>query len=249
MPKPWGVTGLFAEYTGAHQPLDVDWSLERGVRTMPSTHRISGEPVAVDDVPMAAIESSMEVVESPAALDSRARQVVAPTVIAPPHRAAASDPPHRPADFATFWDFAVALNKSEPAALALAGNGATNDIPIDGAELRKLLGMMWFRTMLARLSPQWRERILNVLIETAAVPDHVLKLGRQPMHLHELTYEQAQEIAAKTMLPDWVLTDLDLVITVGRFWGPEAMKRLRFVEAPERHEPSMMETLLDRFRG
>jgi cell division GTPase FtsZ len=249
MPKPWGVTGLFAEYTGAHQPLDVDWSLERGVRTMPSTHRISGEPVAVDDVPMAAIESSMEVVESPAALDSRAHQVVAPTVIAPPHRAAASDPPHRPADFATFWDFAVALNKSEPAALALAGNGATNDIPIDGAELRKLLGMMWFRTMLARLSPQWRERILNVLIETAAVPDHVLKLGRQPMHLHELTYEQAQEIAAKTMLPDWVLTDLDLVITVGRFWGPEAMKRLRFVEAPERHEPSMMETLLDRFRG
>jgi hypothetical protein len=51
------------------------------------------------------------------------------------------------------------------------------------------------------------------------------------------------------MLPDWVRTDLDLVITVGRFWGPAAIKRLRFVEAPERHEPSMMETLLDRFRG
>jgi nitroreductase len=88
-----------------------------------------------------------------------------------------------------------------------------------------------------------------VLIDTAAVPDHMLKLGRQPLHLHELTYEQAQEIGAKTMLPDWVRTDLDLVITVGRFWGPEAIKRLRFVEAPERHEPSMMETLLDRFRG
>jgi hypothetical protein len=36
-PKPWGVTALFAEYTGAHHPLDVDWSLERGARTMAST--------------------------------------------------------------------------------------------------------------------------------------------------------------------------------------------------------------------
>ena len=33
-PRPWGVTALFAEYTGTHQPLEVDWSLERGVRTV-----------------------------------------------------------------------------------------------------------------------------------------------------------------------------------------------------------------------
>jgi hypothetical protein len=33
MPRPWGVTALFAEYTGAQQPLDIDWSLEAGVRT------------------------------------------------------------------------------------------------------------------------------------------------------------------------------------------------------------------------
>jgi hypothetical protein len=169
--------------------------------------------------------------------DEPERTVVAPT------------PAPRAVAFATFWEFAVALNRSDPAAMALAGNGAATDIPIDGAELRKLLSLMWFRTMLTRLSPQWRERILNVLVDTAAVPDHVLKLGRQPMHLHELTYEQAQEIAAKTLLPDWVLTDLDLVITVGKFWGADAMKRLRFVEAPQRYEPSMMETLLDRFRG
>jgi cell division GTPase FtsZ len=236
MPKPWGVTALFAEYTGTHQPLDIDWSLERGVRTMPGTHRAVGEPIAA----VAADEAPMAVTESPAALDPPAHQAVAPKVVESAPRAAA---------FATFWEFAVALNRSDPAALALAGNGAAADIPIDGVELRRLLGMMWFRTMLARLSPQWRERILNVLIDTAEVPDHMLKLGRQPMHLHELTYEQAQEIGAKTMLPDWVRIDLDLVITVGRFWGPEAMKRLRFVEAPERHEPSVMETLLDRFRG
>ena len=233
MPKPWGVTGLFAEYTGSHPPLDVDWSLEKGVRTTVSTHRTVGEPVAVEEEPVAVAELPSPLV---AHSDDSDRKVIEP---APP----------RAAVFASFWEFAVALNRSDPAALALAGNGAASDIPIDGSELRKLLGLMWFRTMLARLSPQWRERILNVLIDTASVPDHMLKLGRQPMHLHELTYEQAQEIAAKTMLPDWVLMDLDLVITVGRFWGAEAMKRLHFIEAPERHEPSMMETLLDRFRG
>ena len=29
---PWGVTALFAEYTGKHPPLDLDWTLERRVR-------------------------------------------------------------------------------------------------------------------------------------------------------------------------------------------------------------------------
>src|SRR5262245_24628687 len=28
MPQPWGVTALFAEYTGDHPPIDVNWSLE-----------------------------------------------------------------------------------------------------------------------------------------------------------------------------------------------------------------------------
>jgi|SoiMethySBSTD1v2_1073268.scaffolds.fasta_scaffold00263_40 cell division GTPase FtsZ len=266
MPKPWGVTGLFAEYTGAHQPLDVDWSLERGVRTTVTTHRAVDEPFTVEDAPIAAAESPVAAEEhreepQPTVVAAppppRAAAPPPPRPVAPsppraaapsPPRTAAPSPPHAAA-FATFWEFAVALNRSDPAAMALAGNGAAADIPIDGGELRKLLGLMWFRTMLARLSPQWRERILNVLVDTAAVPDHLLKLGRQPMHLHELTFEQAQEIAAKTLLPDWVLTDLDLVITVGRFWGADAMKRLRFVEAPQRYEPSMMETLLDRFRG
>ena len=35
IPKPWGVTALFAEYTGPQQPLEVDWSLERGVVDCP----------------------------------------------------------------------------------------------------------------------------------------------------------------------------------------------------------------------
>jgi hypothetical protein len=87
-----------------------------------------------------------------------------------------------------------------------------------------------------------------VLIETAAVPDHTLRVGRQTMRLQELTFEQLQEIGSKTMVPDTIRPDLDLLITVGRFWGADAVKRFRFVEAPERQEASMVASLLDRFR-
>jgi cell division GTPase FtsZ len=235
-PRPWGVTALFAEYTGAHRPLEVDWSLERGVRTIATLSRVeltaAPEPAAVADAAPAAVESTAPI--APAQTDS-----ATPPIIEAP----------RPRAFATFWDFAVALNRADPAALALAEDGATSDIPIDPVELRRLLGLMWFRSVLTRLSRDWRDRVLNVLIDTAAVPDHVVKLGRQPMHLHELSFEQLQEVSAKTMVPDSVRSELDLLITVGRFWGADAITRIRFVEAPERTEPSMMETLLERFRS
>jgi hypothetical protein len=151
--------------------------------------------------------------------------------------------------FTTFWEFAIAVNRSDPAALVLAGNGAASDIPIDGVELRKLLGMMWFRTVLGRLSEHWRQRVLDVLVESAELPDHALKVGRQTMHLRVMSYEQLQELGAKTMVPDWIRPDLDLLITVGRFWGPDTLKRFRFVDPPDRREPSMMSSLLDRYRG
>jgi hypothetical protein len=190
--------------------------------------------------------------ESPVPLDSRAYQTPARDVPAERHMAQPDErivEPSRALAFTTFWEFAVALNRSDSAAVALAGDGATSDIPIDGVELRRLFGMMWFRTVLDRLSRQWRERILGVLIESVPVPDHAVKLGRQPMRLRELSYEQLQEMGSRTMVPDWIRPDLDLLITVGRFWGAEAIQRLRFVEAPERHEPSMMENLLHKLRS
>jgi hypothetical protein len=109
--------------------------------------------------------------------------------------------------------------------------------------------MMWFRTVLGRLSEHWRQRVLEVLVETAAVPDHAVKCGRQTMHLREMSYEQLQELDAKTIVPEWIRSDLDLLITVGRFWGADALQRFRFVDPPERREPSVMESLLDRLRG
>jgi cell division GTPase FtsZ len=231
MPRPWGVTALFSEYTGTHQPLDIDWSLERGVRTTVNAHRIVAEPIVAEDAPVV-------VAESPRPAEPRSERSEE-TIVGPPRALA----------FATFWEFAVAVNRSDPKALALAVDGVASDIPIDGDELRRLLGMMWFRTVLTRLSRSWLDRVLAVLIESVTVPDHEVKLGRQAVHLQELSYEQLQELGSKTMLPDWIRPDVDLLITVGRFWGADTVKRFRFDKAPERREPSMMATLLDRFRG
>jgi cell division GTPase FtsZ len=258
MPRPWGVTALFSEYTGTHRPLDIDWSLEKGVRTM-SSMPVVAEPVAAevaaDSLPVEAVgldEVSQFAAEPVTAQrDSPSQRRLA-------RRGTAGNPgrrdfsvvqsPGQPG-FTTFWEFAIAVNRSDPAALLLAGNGAPSDIPIDGVELRRLLGMMWFRTVLGRLSDHWRQRVLDVLVESAELPDHALKVGRQTMHLREMSYEQLQELGAKTMVPDWIRADLDLLITVGRFWGPDTLKRFRFVDPPDRREPSMMSSLLDKLRG
>src|SRR6188508_3468528 len=53
--------------------------------------------------------------------------------------------------FASLWEFAVAVNRSNPVALALAQEGAVT-MPIDGSEVRRLLGTVWFRTVVPRLS-------------------------------------------------------------------------------------------------
>jgi cell division GTPase FtsZ len=226
MPRPWGVTALFAEYTGTQPPLEIDWSLEGGVRTTATVV----EPIAAGDAQLAAAKSPEPVKQRS---DSSDQKVV--------------DPPRARA-FTTFREFAVALNRSDPAALALAGDGATLDIPVDRTELRRLLGTIWFRTVLSRLPRDWRERLLRVLIEGAAVPDHVVKRGRQTIRLRELSYDELEEMSSTTSVPDSIRPDLDLLIAVGRFWGADAVKRFRFADVPERHEPSMMDSLLHKFR-
>lgn len=227
-PKPWGVTALFAEYTGTHAPLEVDWGLERAVHVAGSAHTSVSEPTTV-------AEPSLAVQESRAPAEQQGEQ---PLVEQP-----------REPSFSTFWEFAVAVNRSDPAALVLASNGARSGIPIEGAEVRKLLSTMWFRAVVPRLSRDWRDRILEVLIESVPVPNHAVRFGRHTVPLRELSYAQLQEIVSKTLVPNSVRPDLDLLITVGRFWGPEAVGRFRFIETTERHESSQLGGLLQRFRS
>src|SRR5687767_15509289 len=49
--------------------------------------------------------------------------------------------------------------------------------------------------VLGRLSAHWRQRVLDVLIDSAAVPDHAVKLGRQTMHRSEEHTSELQSLA------------------------------------------------------
>ena len=101
MPQPWGVTALFAEHTGSHPPIDVNWSLESPAATEVRT------PPRVAEHEKLKVERKVE---------GRKNRKGRETVEQPAHRAPSPD---------SFWDLALAINRSDPAALEIAQNGAS----------------------------------------------------------------------------------------------------------------------------
>jgi cell division GTPase FtsZ len=225
-PRPWGVTTVFAEHTGNHPALEIDWSMEK---------RLPLRLIPFEAADEAAIMSTDS--------DVRPSTDVVPGGIAAP----SGDPVPSPS-FSTFWEFARAVNRSDPAALSLAGNGAECEIPMDGRELRKLLGTFWFRSVFPRLSPEWQERMLNVLVGHASIPNHAVRHGRRTMHLHEMTQEQRQQMVNDPSLPDAVRVDLQLLVTVATLWGVEAIGRFEFTPVAEAADSSRIALLLQPFR-
>jgi hypothetical protein len=167
-----------------------------------------------------------------------------------------SSPEHEPATtsaaprtaFASLWEFALAVNREDASALALAANGSDGGIQIDAAELRKLLGTVWFRSVFPRLSTSWRERLFEMLIEQMPVQDQIVRLGRQLVPLSKASYAQLNELMERTDLPDAVRPDVQILLAVGRLWGEEALQRYQFTgELPA--SPSRLGTLLQGLRG
>jgi cell division GTPase FtsZ len=224
-PRPWSVTALFAEYTGVHAPLDIDWDLDRRIALVSRGGTGTGPPEPVLAEPGPAEPVPLE----PVPLE---------TVPLPP----------RP-DFASLWDFAVALNHSEPAALALAASD--RDLPgvVDVAELKKLLGTFWFRSAFARLSEPWRARLLDVLTASMTVPDHAIKVGRNHVPLSEIGFEQLKDLCSKTVIRGSAGPDLQMVLAVGKLWGPDAIGRLRFTPAADAAESSRFANILQGLLG
>jgi cell division GTPase FtsZ len=214
-PRPWGVTAVFAEYTGNHPALVIDWSAEKKM------------PVRLS-VPTEAARVSFEAPDE---------AVVART-----------EAPLPSPSFSTFWEFALALNRSDPAAISLAGNGAECDIPMDGRELRKLVGTFWFRSVFPRLSPAWRDRLLDVLVEHAPIPNHAVRTGRRTVRLRELTQEQRRQLLIDPGFPDAARTDLQLLVTVATLWGEDALGRFEFTSGQEAADTSRIGQLLQPFR-
>src|SRR4029078_1067679 len=128
---------------------------------------------------------------------------------------------------ASLWEFAVAVNRSDPAALAVARDGTRSEISFDGREVKKLLGTMWFRGVVSRLSPEWRDRLLEALVAGAAVPDHVLQMGRHTARPSQLNLLQLEDVCTNTSVADGTRTDLEFLITVANLWGEQALGRFQ----------------------
>ena len=237
-PRPWGVTTLFAEYTGLHAPLEIDWSAERRLPT-----RLS-YATDLDEVPLtregdAVLGSTRNVSTDQPDVDADAAVELTRDMV--------PSPEPEPASFSNIWDFARAVNRSDPAALVLAANGADSQIAMDGPELRRLLSTFWFRSVFPRLSRDWRDRILSVLVAHAPLTDHIVGTGRRAMHLRDMTHEERQRLVNDPNVPEAVRADLQLMVTVAALWGPEALERFQFTTGPVA-ETSRIGILLQPFR-
>jgi hypothetical protein len=118
---------------------------------------------------------------------------------------------------------------------------------IDATEIRKLLGTVWFRSVFARLSRSWRDRLFEVVIERIPLEDQLLKVGRQLLPLSQINYSQLNELASRPDLSDLVRSDVQVLIAVGRLWGEDAIKRCQFageLSTP----PSRLGTILNGLR-
>jgi hypothetical protein len=161
--------------------------------------------------------------------DTPAEPVAEPAAVAA--EVARAEAPPSPA-LAGVLEIAKALNRMDPAALELAA-GSPPDAPIDGAEVRKLIGTFWFGSVFPRFSSSWRERMLDALVESVSVSNHVLRRGRQTVKLEDVSYDEMREIAPQNTDRSAAAADLRQLLAIASLWGEDALKRIRFVEMEE----------------
>jgi cell division GTPase FtsZ len=237
-PRPWGVTMLLAEDTGAHQPLDVDWSFARESQQSALHADRVDRQARRDAFEDAAVAAATEA--PPVHVPSAQRS---PALALAPRR----EPTKAVTPFASLLEFAVAVNRADPAALAVARGGAS-EIPVDGADVRKLLGTLWFRGVVPHLSADWRTRLFDALRASAEIPNHVVRLGRQQTRVSELGDAQLREVVAGRSLTDAVRQDVELLATVARVWGDDAIRQLQFREMAAPPATSGFSSLLQGIR-
>src|SRR5262245_250838 len=233
-PRPWGVTALLSEFTGSHQPLDIEWSMAADSEQRVLHLELKEPRIAVLPLPSPSASSPVEELSQ----SEFASEDV--------ERAPASTDGDRPA-FASFWEFAVAMNRSDPVALALARGGASDDLPIEPADVKKLLGTVWFRGVVPRLSESWKIRVLDALVDGVAVPNHPVRRGKQHVRLSDMNYQDLLELA-KTSTLAAIRPDLDLLLAVGRLWGEDGLRRVPFADATPNGTQTMLAGLFQGMR-
>jgi cell division GTPase FtsZ len=237
-PRPWGVTALLSEFTGSHQPLDIEWSIAADSEQRVLHLELKEPRIAVLPAPVLSTAAPVGAPDQP----DFASEEIEPA-------SASSEDDGRPA-FSSFWEFAVAINRSDPVALALARSSASQALPMEPADVRKLLGTVWFRGVVPRLSESWKTRVLDVLVDGVAVPNHPVRRGKQNVRLSDMSYQDLLELAKMSTLAT-IRPDLDLLLAVGRLWGEEGLRRLRFGDAMPNGAPTMLAGLFQgmRLRG
>ena len=73
-------------------------------------------------------------------------------------------------------------------------------------------------------------------------------MGRRSARVSELTYAQLREAAADLNLPDAVRSDLEQVVTIGRVWGEDATRHLRYRDVAVPATASRFASLVQGFR-
>jgi hypothetical protein len=216
-PKPWGLTALFTEYTGTHEPIALDWTVAALGASADTSHSPLWRPA-----PQAHAVSGPE--SSPTADNATTASV-------------GRESGAEALMFETFWDFARALARSDAWAMELAADAPPPDMAIEGETVRKLLSTLWVKSIFPLLSDAWRARLLDVLQRQVEIPNHMMRLGRQQVRLADMSHEQLKNIAANTLITGPVGADMQLLIGVGNLWGPSSVGRLRFGEAPPTDAP------------
>jgi hypothetical protein len=240
VPRPWGVTAILAEYTGNHAPLEIEWNVERRMPALVSVPQGASSIAGVTAAQPAQVAPAPQIFPVIQTPQSAIRE--------PKNQERATTDTTRP--FAGVWEFALALNRSDPAAIALADDGAECTMPLETVDIRKLLSTFWVRSVFPRLSTHWRDRILETLLQNVAIPDHLVRNGRQTVHLSELTHEELKRIVTGTILSDAIRRDLQLLVAVGTLWGEDVLRRFEFTPTSDNAEkPSRLGSLLEGLRS
>jgi cell division GTPase FtsZ len=219
-PRPWGVTALFTEYTGAHEPMPLVWNAEPSMPDLPATSNgVLIEPHVLNGAVLGELAG-----DGPLRLTAAAIEPAGPVEQAAAPR------------FATVGDLARALNRLDRIALEVAARDPEPDILVEGPIVRKLVGAIWFRSIFTKFSSSWHERLLDALAASMVIPNHLLSRGRQPIHLADGSPEDLKAIAASRTLTGAAGADLHLVLAIVGLWGEDARRRLQFVAVatPER---------------
>jgi cell division GTPase FtsZ len=214
-PRPWGVTALFTEFTGIHDPLPLEWTHKASAYAREQSSELRR------DLAEAAVERDGE------------------PAIAPDDVRVDAPPPPAPVNIV---ELAKALNRLDPASLELAA-GPAPAMTVEGAEVRKLVGTFWFGSVFARLSTSWRERLLDALVESFVMPNHVIRRGRPPATLAAATFDELKEIDGKMVVGSPAATDVKLLVAIASLWGADALKRVRFVQIAEPESSSRIAAL------